>query len=507
MPFLSRLRQRGITEAAIGSVAHALVWTGGAKWLSQLASWFSMIVVARLLTPDDFGLVGMAQILLGLAAILTEFGLGTAIIVHPHLTDEHVDQLNAVAVLVGTGTVILTCAAARPLGQFFMAPNLPMVVMAASSMFASTALRTVPSALLQKELKFRYLAIVESVQAAVAAAAMLGLAVLGFHYWALVISPVLGSFVATGLTVLGRPCSFARPRLCTLSSILTESRRLLLGRSAWWFQNNVDSIIIARVLGEGALGVYTLASAVASLPLEKITALVNQVSAPFLAATRSDRRAMRHLLLILSGVLSVVVFPVAAGLAIVAESFVLAALGAKWTAVVFPLRILSVLAALRCIVAALAPVVVVTGGTRLSMYVSLVEALLMSAVLYVASGFGVPGVALAWLLTYPFLRMPFYWWAFRELGLTPAQYLNALWPALRATAVMAVAVIVIEPIYPPGLSALMHLILQVAIGAVTYAIASLAQRRRLLDMYREFRTLGRAPTSTHGQLDVLGLPL
>jgi PST family polysaccharide transporter len=298
------------------------------------------------------------------------------------------------------------------------------------------------------------------------------------------------------LTIVGRPCSFALPRLGTLSSVLTESRRLLLGRAAWWFQVNVDLIIIARVLGERSLGVYSLASSVASLPLEKITALVNQVSAPFLAATRSNRPAMRHLLLVLTGVLSVVVFPIAAGLALVAEGFVLVALGPKWTAVVVPLQILSVLAALRCVVAALAPVVVVTGGTRLFMYVSLVEAGLVTVFLYIGSAFGVVGVALAWLLTYPFLRVPFYWWAFRELQMTPARYLGALGPALQATAFMVVAVVAVELVRVPGLSALAHLVVQIATGVVAYAIASLAQRRRLLDMYRDFRALGRAPDPT-----------
>jgi PST family polysaccharide transporter len=482
-------------------VAHALVWTGGAKWVSQLASWLAMIVVARLLTPEDFGLVGMAQIFLALVTILTEFGLGTAILTQGSLTEEHLDQLNAVAVLVGAAAVLLTCAAALPLGRFFMTPRLPMVVVVTSVVFVISAFRTVPGAVLQKELKFRYLAIVESVQAIVVAVAMVGLALLGFHYWTLVIASVLGSVVATGLTIRGRPCAFATPRLRTLAPILTESRRLLLSRSAWWFQVNVDLIIIARVLGGWALGVYTLASSIASLPLEKITALVNQVNAPFLAATRSDRGAMRHLLLVLTGVLAVVVFPVAAGLALVAERFVLVALGSQWAAVVAPLQILSVLAAFRCIVAALAPVVVVTGGTRLFMYVSLVEAVLMSVFLYIGSGFGVVGVALAWLLTYPFLRVPFYWWAFRELATTPAQYLGALGPALRATAFMVVAVAGLELVLPPGWPPLAHLTAQVATGAAAYALASLAQRRRLLILYREFRALGRMPDVTPAPLE------
>ena len=250
----------------MASMAHALLWTGGAKWLSQLASWLSMIVVARLLTPEDFGLVGMAQIFLGLVAILSEFGLANAIVAHPDLSEEHVAQLNSVAVMVGVGALILTCMAAAPLGRFFMAPQLPPVVVATSSVFVITAFRTVPNAVLQKELRFRFIAITEALQAIAAASAMLALAMLGFHYWSIVLSTVLGALAASVLTMLGRPCALRSPDFGRLASVLRASRYLLLSRLAWWFQTNVDRIIIGRVLGKGPLGAYTFASSVASLP-------------------------------------------------------------------------------------------------------------------------------------------------------------------------------------------------------------------------------------------------
>ena len=104
---LARLREHGGAEAAAGSVAHALAWAGSAKWLSQIVSWLSMIVAARLLTPDDFGLVGMAQVFLTLVAMLSEFGLATAIIAQPKLSEEHASQLNSLALLLAVALVPL----------------------------------------------------------------------------------------------------------------------------------------------------------------------------------------------------------------------------------------------------------------------------------------------------------------------------------------------------------------------------------------------------------------
>ena len=260
-----RPRALGVARAASGSLAHAVAWAGIAKWAGQLVSWASTILVVRLLTPEDFGLVGMAQIFVSLVTVFTEFGLAAAIIARAELTEEQIGQLNTVAVIVSTAAVLITCAAAAPLGRFFMTRQLPLVVMAIGGVFAIGGFRIVPNALLQREFRFRYLAIAESIQSIVVAVAMIGFAALGFHYWTLVIGAVLGSTVTTVLTVVGRPCRLIRPHRAEILPVLRVSWHLLVTRLVWWVQISADTLIIGRFLGKGPLGAYAMTMSVASL--------------------------------------------------------------------------------------------------------------------------------------------------------------------------------------------------------------------------------------------------
>lgn len=495
MALRSRPGVQRISEPTATSVVQALVWMSSAKWVAQLVSWAATLFVARLLTPEDFGLVGMAGVFITLVTLFSEFGLASAIIAHRELTDEQVAQLNAVAVLVGIAALVVMCVAAQPIGKFFVAPQLPPIVVTTSTVFIISAFRTVPLALLQRELEFRYLAIAEAIQAVMVAGTTVLLAVLGFRYWALVVGTVFANVIGTVLAVYGRPCPIARPHFGTLASILTVSSSLLVGRFSFWAQMNMDSVVIGRVLGREALGVYSMAMTLASLPLEKIAVLLNQISPPFLAAAQSDRRAVRHLILVLTSVLAIAVFPIAAGMVLVAGELVPLVLGSKWLDVIRPLQFLAVWAAFRSLAAVLAPVVMITGGVHFFTYVALVEAALMSSAFYLGSGFGIAGVAAAWLLVYPVMRVPLWVWVFRRIEITLPAYLAALQPAIRATTVMSVCVIGIKLLSPPQWSSLQHLALEIPGGALSYAVTMGLQWRPLLSLYHQFRALGRPAAS------------
>jgi len=105
------------------SLLNGIAWTSGAKWASQLLTWASTLVVARLLSPEDYGLVGMASIYLGVITLLSEFGLGSAVVTLRELSEEQVAQINSVSLLFGLASFALSCAAAVPLGHFFHAPS------------------------------------------------------------------------------------------------------------------------------------------------------------------------------------------------------------------------------------------------------------------------------------------------------------------------------------------------------------------------------------------------
>ena len=115
------------------SLASGVAWTAAAKWSTQVLSWASLIAIAHLLSPSDFGLVGMAAIYLGLITIISEFGVGTAVLTLRDLTNEQVAQLNSVSVIFGLAGFGISCAIAGPLGKFFRAPKLPIVVIAMSA--------------------------------------------------------------------------------------------------------------------------------------------------------------------------------------------------------------------------------------------------------------------------------------------------------------------------------------------------------------------------------------
>src|SRR2546430_11858526 len=116
----------------------------------------------------------MAAIYLGLITLLSEFGLGTAVLAVRELSVEQLNQLNGLAVLLGLASLLASCIVAIPLGRFFHAPQLPLVVVAMSTTFVITSFKTVPLALLQRDLRFKTLAFIDLSQALVLAITMVG---------------------------------------------------------------------------------------------------------------------------------------------------------------------------------------------------------------------------------------------------------------------------------------------------------------------------------------------
>src|SRR5437899_11499585 len=147
----------------------------------------------------------MAAIYLGLITLLSEFGLGTAVLAVRELSVGQINQLNGMAVLLGLAGVLASCAAAIPLGHFFRAPQLPLVVVAMSSTFVITSFKTVPFALLQRDLRFKALALIDFGQALVLAISMVGFAGVGFRYWTLGWGGLLAARIRTGAVRWLRP--------------------------------------------------------------------------------------------------------------------------------------------------------------------------------------------------------------------------------------------------------------------------------------------------------------
>ena len=467
------------------SLLGGIAWTAGAKWAGQAISWAVTLIVARILTPADFGIVGMATVYLGLVTLVAEFGLGTAVVTLRDLSSVQLKQINTLSVAFGLAGALLSCALAAPLGRFFHSPRLPLVIIVMSSAFIMMAFQSIPYSLLTRDLRFKLLAGINTAMVLAQAATALVLALLGWGYWALVIGSLVGTAVLSVLPIVRAPQGFARPRAADLGRVMRFSRHVIVTRAAWYGYSNADFVVAGRVLGEAPLGVYTLAWNLASVPLEKITAMLTTVTPSFFSAVQTQHAELRRYLLRMSEGLALVTFPATLGLALVAPDFVQLLLGARWMGAVAPLELLAIYASIRSVVTLLPQVLIAVGETRFMMWVTLLMLLALPPVFWLGSRWGAVGIAAGWVLVYPVLTLPLLFRTLRAIHMRLGEYLRGLWPAASASAVMCVAVLLLKWACPPVWPAYVRLGLEVGTGAAVYvAVLMGAHRERALTYAR-----------------------
>ena len=470
------------------SLIRGVAWTGGAKWAAQLFSWIATIAVARMLSPADYGLVGMASLYLGVVTTLSELGLGSAVLRHQELTQQQLRQLQALSLLLGVAGFAVTALAAAPLANLFDAPALRIVVIALGTKFVVMGGTVVPSALLQRRLAYRRIAIIETVQGALTSGLMVATAVAGFGYWSLVIGNLAGAVIRAGLLLGAQPVGWQRPRWSDLSGVVTFGADVLGARLMWYIYSNADFFVVGKFLGRDALGAYGFGWAMASMPVEKVTALVGRVTPGIFAAAQNDVPALRRYLLRITEVLAIVTFPAAVGLALVAHDFVHLALGDKWAAAALPLQLLALYIPQRSIVPLVGQLLIMIGESRLGLWNSALQVLVLPPSFYIGSRWGIQGVAIAWLVVYPFTVLPTYFRVFRRLTVRPLEYLASLRPALTGTFIMVSAVLLARLTITRSATMPIRFTVEVAAGVLGYGAALFGFHRdrvlRLVELVR-----------------------
>jgi O-antigen/teichoic acid export membrane protein len=471
-------------------MARAVAWNAAARWASQILSWVSTIVVARLLTPADYGLVGMAGLYLNLSLLVSQAGIGDTIIALRDLTRRQIAELNTVAIYFGIGLVLLSCALARPLARFFGAPALSGIILVSSGLYLFNAFQIVPKALLQRELRFKLLALIDTVRNFSQIFITIILAYYKFGYWSLVAGYMLGGFTAALLTFCWRHQSFAIPNLKLLRRELKFSRAVMVSNLAWYTYDNADFGVAGRMLGAKELGNYTVAWTISSAPVDKIANLVANVTPSFFAALQSDKAALRRYLVRLTEILSLATIPASIGIVLVADYLVPVLLGPKWSGVVGPLRLLGVFVAARSITTILPNLLIAIGDASFVMWVSIWAAISMPIAFLIGSRWGTIGIAATWVIAYPLITLPTFHRVIKRTGLALREYASAIIPALCGSGIMAGAVLALRLLLRSRPHSLLGLSLIILTGGLSY-VAGLWVfcRQRVMNIIKTTRKL------------------
>lgn len=473
------------------SLAHSLAWRAGADWFSQILSWSSFLVVVRLLTPADFGIAAMAMVLWAYLRYLGEFGIPQTIVTLRHLTEDQLAQLNSVALLLGIGSFGLAAALAYPAAAFFKTPQLVLVGAVTCTGLVPLGFRAVSEGLLNKDMRYRTLSLLDATSSLIGAVAVLLMAYFGLGYWSLVLGNLARYTARSVLVFTARPHRFAVPRIRSLRAPLAFGWHVLVSVLASSAYEKLDNVTAGRMLGQTALGIYGMAWNLANIPMEKLTTLVTTTIPTYFAAVQTEPAALRRYLRTLTETLALTTFPATIGLALVARDLIPFALGHKWDGVIVPLEILSVYVTFRSIVALLGKLLTAVGNPRFVMWDDLAALIILPTGFYVGSRWGTQGIAWGWVAAYPLVALPLYWKTFKAIEMPIAEYLRALRPALHGTLAMVAAVTLLKWILLPREPLWLRLLLEIAIGAAAYVFTLLLLHRERMATFvstaRNFR--------------------
>lgn len=459
------------TQSLDRSLVSGIAWTGGMKWATQILSWAATLIVARILAPSDYGLMGMAAVYLGLVTLINEFGLTAAILRHRELTEQQIASVGGFSLLVGIAIAGISVALSPLIARFYAEPAVATIIAILSLNFVFGSLGVLPRSLLARDLSFPRLAMIDGITNVAQMLTMLALAIAGFRYMALVYGSLVGSACGALLALWWRPHRLAWPTsLRSIRDTLHVGWHIVVGRLAWYTYNTADFAVVGRVLGKQVLGAYTLGWEIATMPVERISSLVSSVTPGVFSAVQHDIPALRRYFLGVVEGLAFITLPAAAGLALIAGEFVPVVLGPQWQAAVLPLRLLAVYGGIRSIDTVTPQVLIYTGHSRQSMWYSLIAACVMPVLFVVATRWGAAGVAAVWIVAYPAVVAPQYRLAFRVLDLRPSGYFRTLWPALSSTAAMALAVGFLLATLPVTMAPVVRLVIEVAAGIAVYAL-------------------------------------
>ena len=413
----------------------------GAFWQIMGGGWQTVVrlaastVLARVLAPEDFGLFGMALLAQGLISHIGALGMGTGIIAKKDVSED--DLCTCFWTMAGMRFVlfIATFAIAPLAAAFFDTPKVIWVLRAVSFTFLFSILSAVSTTLLQKQLRFGNLVVINGLSALLESGIAVALALLtDFRYWALVFAMLISSLFMH-LTI------FVWVKWYPKFKFSKESFRYLfrfginnLGFSIVnYFHQNIDYLLVGRLLGTASLGFYEFAYRIPHLIQVRFARPVGGVVFPALSKVQDSNERLIAGYVKAVKYIALSAFPVLGGLAVLADLIVTVLWGGKWMPIVVPLRILCLCAAIRCSMQPLGSIFLCKDRPDIPFKFGLVRLVFTFFVVGVLGYlYGLNGVAGGMLAsTLPAIYI--FHLAFKMTESSPLKLLSALWVPAAAT--------------------------------------------------------------------------
>nr|WP_316251146.1 lipopolysaccharide biosynthesis protein [Sphingomonas sp. JC676] len=467
-------------ESLRNQVRSAVIWRSGTQILGQMLAWVSTFLVIRILSPSDYGLFAMTQVVLVLLNMLNGYGLASALIQRGEAGRHAQRQLFGMLILLNLGLGAIQFAAAPLAAAYYRQPMVTDLLRVQALLYIATPFIALPYALLAREMDFRKQAQVNFVSAAAGALAALGGALAGWGVWTLVAAPIaLFSVRAIGMTLAARSLMWPSFNFRGAGDMARFGAVMATGQIFWFLQSQADVFIAGRQFDAHTLGIYTTSLFLTQIFVSKFVPPLNEVAFSAYARLKDDRAAVGKAFVKGAQIIMVVAMPFYMGLAATSDPLVQVVLGPKWMEAAPIVHWLALAMPMMTMQTLFAPASDACGRPGISARNAATGAALLPVAFLVGIQWGIQGLIAAWFVSYPLYLAICTWRTLPVIGVRLRTLVEAIAAPVLAAAAMGLLVASVDHLLPQ-MAPLARLGILIVTGAAAYGALLLLFARAML---------------------------
>ncbi|WP_333797329.1 lipopolysaccharide biosynthesis protein [Rheinheimera sp.] len=390
--------------SALNRARDAFKWTLYLRGMSQITTWLISLIVIRYLSPVDYGIVALTEIIFMLMMLFCSAGLGDVVIQRTE-ADEQFNRKVLSLLLLLTGVMCVMLLVLAPyFAAYYKQPELTLVLRFSALVFMFSPWLVLSSSILARNMDFKSRGKIDLFAAVTTAFLSLALAYLGFGFWSLIIASLLNTLLRTvGYNLILRKLYLPAFDLAGMWSpfkfgITVAATSLLFGLFM-----KIDILVIGNQIDSQTLGYYALAMHLALLPMVKIMPLVNEVAYPMYANIKHNPSECQRIFSYILRMISFAMFPLFFGFSAVAPELVYLLLGTSWLPAVAALQIILLTVPFRIVSNLFSPLLKALGHPQTGLQHVTFSCLVVGTIFYIVAPYGLTALALAWVAATPLI--------------------------------------------------------------------------------------------------------
>lgn len=433
------LKKRSLQSGAITLISQVV------QFVAQIGS---TMILARILSPADYGINAMAVVVTGFAGIFSSLGLSTATIQKKQITHEEVSNLFWINTVVGFSLSLIVAIISPLVAGFYQKPELTMVLLTLSLMFAIGGLTVQHTALLNRQMHFFRIALINVFSMIIGISVAIVMGVYGFGYWALVFNSIVNvtciaifTWVACGwVPGLYRKSVSVKP-------MIKFGADLVGFNIIHFFSRNFDKLLLGKLHGAYDLGLYSKSYQLLMMPITNLRDPVVRVAMPALSSLQDDPRQYKNYYLKCISLLAFVSMPLVSYLYAMSDQIILLVLGEQWIASSELFKILALASILQPVVGTNGMVMISTGRSRAYMYLGAFNSISMCMSFIIGAPWGAKGMCISYAVANYIVAIPILIVTFRGTSIRVVDFLSSLKIPVFSSFVSAYIVVISKHYY------------------------------------------------------------